>query len=500
MIQIDSSAGLLYDPRLTDPVRRLYLAEAKMEIALNKAGAITLTVPEGNPVYGSLQELSSEAWVLQDGVEIFRGRVREIHEDLKGLQEIVVEGLKALLRDEQLRPYKKTTYGSTVQGWLTMAVNTYNAQRSGTGAVPFFVGSVDAQALEIESADYKDIFSAIDNDLLKAVGGYLYVVRSGGYNVITWSKTSGPVDDQVIRYGVNLTGYKRDDNAGDLFTAVIPLGKNDGDNGKLTIKTVNGGSDMLVDSTAAAQYGLIVKVFNHKDIDTAAALKTAGQADLAGAGAIATSMEASAVDLADAGVNVGRLRLGHQNYVQITHTGTPVLLPISKISVNLIDPESGRYTFSQQYQTLTQQQSSAAAAAHAAQQTADAAATPESVAQQIAQSETKYADYVVQTGSGSGWRWRKWNGKDLEAWGVITVTMGTASAYTSELEVAEGSVSLPISTADTGSILHATVCDNSDGAVASVRQTAADTLAVRVIAPTMAASYQIAISLRGRYS
>lgn len=499
MIQINSTAGLLYDPRLTDPARRLFLVQAKMEIALNKTGAITVVIPAQNPLYGQLRQRTSEVWALQDGDELFRGYVREIHEDLDGLQEVVVEGLKGLLRDEQLRPYTPETYGGTVSGWLTMAVNTYNTQRSGTGAVPFALGTVDAQELAIEGADYKDILSAIDSDLLKAVGGYLFVIRSGGANVISWTKNSGPVDDQVIDYGVNLTAYKRDDSAADMFTAVIPLGKADGDNGKLTIKSVNGGSDVLIDSDAAAANGLIVKVINYNDIDDPTALKAAGEADLDAAGLMATSIEVSAVDLADAGVNVGRLRLGHQNYVRVVRGGPTQLLPISRISADLIDPDGGRYTFSQQYTTLTQQQSATSAVAAAAASVAANAATSQSVAQLIAQSEQKYAAYVSGTGSGSGWRWRIWSDGTIDADGVITVSMGSPSIYASGLQTATGTIALPFATADTGSTVICGVSDGSDG-IASALQTSADELTVKMIAPSIGASYAVSIYLRGRAS
>lgn len=420
MIQIDSSAGLLYDPRLTDDVRRLYLVSAKMEMALNKSGALTVTIPEGNPRYSGLTQCTSELWVLNDGAEVFRGFVREIHEDINGLQEVVTEGLKGRLRDEQLRPYTKTTYGGTVAGWLQMAANTYNAQRQSAGVsfVPFSVGTVDEQALEIEAKDYGDILSAIDNSLIKAVGGYVFVNRVNGENVISWTKESGPIDEQPIAYGVNLTDYKRGDSAADTYTAVIPLGKNDGENGKLTIKSVNGGSDMLVDNTAAAERGLIVKKIDHNDIDDATALKNAGLADLEEAGRIAASVEASAVDLADAGWDVPRLRLGHRNPVQPARNSAVQLLPISRISVDLINPGSGRYTFSLEFKTLTQLQTQTAADAIHAGETAAGAATPESVAQQIAQAETKFADFVTDSGVSGIWTWRKWNSGLAECWGV----------------------------------------------------------------------------------
>lgn len=496
MIRICTTGGLLYDPRLADPIHRLYLSGAKMDLALNKAGSLTVTVPEQNPQYGTLKAPTSEIWVLQDGVEIFRGRVREVHEDLDGLQEIVAEGLKACLRDEQLRPYKKDTYGSTVAGWLAMAVNTYNTQRQGRDFVPFAVGTVESQSLEIEDKDYKNILDAIDNDLIKAVGGYLYVDRVGGENVIRWSLASGPISEQRIAYGVNLTGYKRDDSAGALFTAVIPLGKSDGDNGKLTVKTVNGGSDVLVDATAAARDGLIVKVVDHSDIEDAQALKDAGLEDLAGAGRQAVSVEATAVDLADAGVDVGRLRLGHRNPVQITRGGPEQLLPIDKISVDLIDPGSGRYTFSQEYQTLTQQQRSTARTAATAAERSAEAATPQSVAQQIRQSEAKYVDWVAATGTTDGWSWRRWSSGAVEAWTVRSVTVGAAAPYGSALEAAEGSVTLPVSV-QAGAALTATVSDSSPAIVCAVRQTGATAATVSIAAPTVSATYTVAFYLRG---
>lgn len=500
MIQIDSDVGLLYDPRLADDVRRLYLVSTKMEIALNKSGALTVTIPEGNPTYNRLTQCTSEIWALNDGAEIFRGFVREIHEDIDGLQEVVTEGLKGRLRDEQLRPYTVETYGGTVRGWLQMAANTYNAQRSAAGVsfVPFSVGTVDAQSLDIEAKDYGDILTAIDNDLLKAVGGYIFVTRENGENVISWTKESGPEDTQPIAYGVNLTDYKRDDSAADTFTAVLPLGKSDGDNGKLTVKTVNGGSDVLIDAAAAAERGLIVKKIDFNEIEDAAELKSAGQEELAKAGQIAASIEASAVDLADAGWDVARLRLGHKNPVQPKRDGAVQLLPISRISVDLINPGSGRYTFSQKFQTLTQIQTQTAGAAAYAAAKADSAATPESVAQQIAQAETKYGDYVTSFGSSSGWRWRIWNSGTLDAAGKVAVTLGAASAYAGGLVSMTGTVTLPFSTADTGSAVTATVNDSSGAFAAAAVQTAANALQVQVIAAAAVASANISFIIRGR--
>ena len=220
---------------------------------------------------------------------------------------------------------------------------------------------------------------------------------------------------------------------------------------------------MLADAAAVAARGLIVKVFNHNEIEDANELLAAGQADLAGAGALATSIEANAVDLRDAGVNVERLRLGHRNYVQPRRGAAPMLLPISRISADLLDPGSGKFTFSQEYQTLTQQNSGAAAAASsataaaayasetasAAAAAAAAAATPASVAQQIAASESKYVDYVTETGSGSGWVWRKWQSGAVEMWANgLEIQLSGWAAYSGDLYRSTGNLTYPVELAD----------------------------------------------------
>ena len=301
-----------------------------------------------------------------------------------------------------------------------------------------------------------------------------------------------------------MTGYRRESSAANLYTAVLPLGKSDSENGKLTIESVNDGSDILIDSAALARYGLITKKVDHSEIEDANELLAAGQQDLAEAGLLAVSVEASAVDLADAGVDVGRLRLGHKYLVRARRNDPGQILPISRISADLLNPGAGMYTFSQEFQTLTQQKNTAESAAYraAAEATSAAekaahAATPDSVAQAISTSEAKYVDYVSAANGAPGWHWRQWQNGQINATGVIDVTVGTPSAYGTGLQIASAVIALPFSTSDTDSMLNAGVSDNSDGYVVSIRQTAVNELTVRIAAPTIAASYRLGINLWG---
>lgn len=72
------------------------------------------------------------------------------------------------------------------------------------------------------------------------------------------------------------------------------------------------------------------------------------------------------------------------------------------------------------------------------------AASPDDVAAAIAESETKYKDYVTEEGTTDGWLYRKWASGTIEMWGRgVAVQLGTWAAYTSELQRGNGSFTWP---------------------------------------------------------
>jgi hypothetical protein len=78
------------------------------------------------------------------------------------------------------------------------------------------------------------------------------------------------------------------------------------------------------------------------------------------------------------------------------------------------------------------------------------AASQESVAEAIAESEERYADYVAETGVTDGWAWRKWAGGEIILWktGAAAQIDGAWSVPSAGITTALCSIQLPFALHD----------------------------------------------------
>lgn len=95
----------------------------------------------------------------------------------------------------------------------------------------------------------------------------------------------GTDNGKRFEYKKDILGIKRTEDTSELVTAIIPLGKTQKDGSRMTIESVNGGSDMLVDEDALEKYGgkdkqHIVGYFEDNDAETPQQLKESGQREL----------------------------------------------------------------------------------------------------------------------------------------------------------------------------------------------------------------------------
>lgn len=456
MYEILSSAGLIWHPRIHIGNNAVISAKAALEV--NKAGSLAFTMPPVHPRFDQLQKLSTECWVLQDGEEIFRGRVLYSDRGISNCRDIFCEGIRTVLNDETLRPGDlgaDGTYSGTAAGLIDLLCAAYNARQ--TGAVPFARGEVDDfGTVTCDATNYPKIGEALDQ-VVEKYGGFVFVRRDSGQNLIDYTISSGDLGTQAIRFADNLLDLKEHITGEEVFTVVIPLGKDQGEGaGRLTIVSASGsgGKDCIENSTAIAALGVrIAKVVTFDDIDDADDLYAAGAAVISQGGGVLTSMELSAVDLKDAGVDVDRLRLGQYNRVYSPPHSIDMQMPLMKEEIDLLHPDSAEYTFGVQLQGMTERQNAEtkknAAAAAAAQKKADAAATPEQVAEAIAQSEGRVSDYIVETGTSGDWEYEKYKSGAVECRATsFAVSMGTYADWTTDLKYATGDIDYPFTFAD----------------------------------------------------
>ena len=345
MYRVYCDEQLLYDSRL----QSLRIFGASLELELNKTGSFDFTMQQDHPRYDLVKRMKSIIKVYQGEDLIFRGRALEENSGMRNEKKISCEGELAFLLDSQQRPYD---YTGTIEGFLNLMITRHNEQVEESKW--FTVGNitvVDNNDYIVRSnIDYVDTWTEIQEKLIKLLGGYIIVRHEGWINYIDYLQDVTLLSPQKIEFGKNLLDLERLRKGADIGTAVIPLGaklKDEEDKDtdvRLTIESVNGGSDMLLDAAAVSQYGTIVKTVIFDDVTEAQNLLTKGQAYLADLVKLPDTIELTAADLATMDRNITSFHLG--TYVQAISRphGINQLFLVSKLSLNLLSPAANKLT------------------------------------------------------------------------------------------------------------------------------------------------------------
>lgn len=345
MYRVYCDEQLLYDSRL----QSLRIFGASLELELNKTGSFVFTMQQDHPRYDLVKRLKSIIKVYQGEDLIFRGRALDDPTGWHNEKKVSCEGELSFLLDSQQRPYD---YTGTIEGFLNLMITRHNEQVEESKW--FTVGKVtvvDANDYIVRSnIDYVDTWTEIQDKLLKLLGGYIIVRHEGYINYIDYLSDVTLLAGQKIEFGKNLLDLERIRKGADIGTAVIPLGaKLKDEEGKdtdarLTIESVNDGSDMLTDAAAIAQYGTIVKTVIFDDVTEAQNLHQKGQAYLADLVKLPDSIELTAADLATVDRNITSFHLG--TYVQAISRphGIDQLFLVSKLSLDLLSPAANKLT------------------------------------------------------------------------------------------------------------------------------------------------------------
>ena len=348
MYRILSDGYTVYDPRLPDTT----ILSGKLNLEVNKAGSLEFTIPESNPHYGMIALMKSIVTVYDDEKLIFRGRPYAPSRNLYRDNEITCEGELAFFNDTYQEPFE--FYG-TVTDLFTQVITAHNAQVS--SEKQFKVGTVNVVNNTIEgyitrsSIEYLTTWEFIEDKFLDPLGGYLHTRYEADGVYIDYLSELNFVSGQDVQQGINLVDVSEEVSTEDLATAIIPLGaKLTDDEGNttdeyLTIENVNPGGKVYVsDADGVANYGWIVKVVKHDDITLAENLLAAGQADLAAALGVATTIDLKAADLSRAGYTVSPFAIGTKIPVKIDSLNVDESMLLQKLTIDLLAPESNQIT------------------------------------------------------------------------------------------------------------------------------------------------------------
>lgn len=358
MYRVYSDNLLLYHSKLES----MPIFNPSIELEVNKTGSFIFTLYPSHPRYGLIRKLKSIITVYQGDYLLFRGRVLDDEIGWHNEKAVICEGDLAFLLDSQMRPYSFT---GSITDYVKMLLDSHNAQVEEEKR--FTLGRVtveDANDYIVRSnIEYTDTWKELSDKLLDKLGGYLHVRHEDGVHYLDYLKDFTLLAPQKIKFGQNLIDLKRIRKGSDIATAVIPLGARIKDTeGKdtekrLTIESVNGGLDYIVDEEAKAQYGFIVKTVIFDDVTEPGNLLTKGKAHLAQLVKALESIELTAADLAATGQDITSFHLGTWVDTESAPHGINQRFLVSKLSIKLLDPGANKMTLGGVVKTFTQQAS-----------------------------------------------------------------------------------------------------------------------------------------------
>lgn len=336
----------------------LVVLNPKLSQDVQMNSSLSFVLPTCNVVYSSVKKMKSIVTLERDGEVIFRGRVMDEECDIYNQKTLYCEEDKGFLNDTLHAPY---TYSGTVQGLFSKLITNHNGRVSSDVEKQFTVGNVTAvsssKTVEVESEEYATTYDEIEDRLLNVYGGYLRTRTVGNTHYIDWLDQPTDSDTKEIKLSVNLLDLRNASEGGDVFTVLIPLGfseiNEDGEyTDPLTVASVNGGLDYIVDTNAAAKYGWIWRTHSWPYEEDAQKLLEKGREYLKTGTALET-LVVKAVDMCYIGT-AQHINVGDRVHVISDCHGLEGSRMCTAIELDIMNPENTMYTFGERPRTLTE--------------------------------------------------------------------------------------------------------------------------------------------------
>lgn len=348
MYQIYADSTLIYDSTIDD----YKIGQGSINLETNKTDSFVFSVYPEHFYYDNFVRLKTIITVYKSNKIIFRGRILTDVSDYWNNKVITCEGERSFFRDSVIRPFSFT---GTPEEFLKKIVDEHNSQVDEFKR--FKLGAVTVVGEEISIArnnvDYATSFDSLERHLIELLGGYLVITHGddGTDEIPTLNYLADftKVSAQNIEFGSNLKNYTKTVNAGEIATAIIPLGANN-----LTIKHINDGLDYVYSPEGVELYGWIFKIVTWSDLLNAVKLKAQAEKQLQEIIKQNVTIELTAIDLHLLDRSIESFNVG--DYVRVIskpHNFDETLL-CNKQTIDLLKPENDSLTLGYTYSTFTE--------------------------------------------------------------------------------------------------------------------------------------------------
>lgn len=354
MYKVKIDGEYIYHPWDND----LQIYDASTEEELNKNGTFEFHVLPDNPKYESIKKLKTEVVVIRTNNssedEIFRGRVMSDDIDFDGDKTVKCEGDLGYFIDTPLPKYKTT---ATPEQHFKNFVSYHNQYADNWKKFEIGNITVSADAFEIECYTFPTIRKAMEDYLIGNCGGYIQTRKSNGIYYVDYLEKIDTVSDQVIQFGENLIDLTKYIKADDVKTCVIPLGATNSATGEpKTIDDINDGKFYVRDDSAANLFGNIFTTIEYTDISDPYVLKEKAVEELGSLKNMTTTIELTALELSDIGVNVSSIKVGDNVRVISKKHNIDTYMQVSKKKTDLKKPDDSNITLGTTIRGLTDSQ------------------------------------------------------------------------------------------------------------------------------------------------
>ena len=289
------------------------LSSAVISKSVTEYDSFTFTIDPSHPWYAKIEPYQDFVKVYRPdkNLELFNGRVLTYSDsmDTTGLVQktVVCEGLEGFLHDS-VQPWAEFN-NTTPADFLKAVINNHNNQVEDYKKIRIKQATVTNSTDNVYRYldDAQDTYDTIQDKLISRIGGELKVKWGGDMLDLYYEPTIGKDATQSIILTNNLLSSSRSIDPTEVVTVLKPLGatqeRNTDENSsvdtsspRLTIKSVNGGSEFLRDEGLISEFGIRVKAQTWDDVTTPQALISKGSEFLQNQKAIKHDVQVSYVD------------------------------------------------------------------------------------------------------------------------------------------------------------------------------------------------------------
>lgn len=364
----DGAKTVIHDPHFND----LKVIAGSIKQGENVADSFSFTILPDNPGYGLIRPLKTLITVenMLTGKMEFDGRILMPTETMSDsgafAQSFVCESELGYLHDSCQRHGEY--HNMTVREFFEVMIDNHNRDIANDEIDKTFVVGVVTVTNSTDSVyrylGYENTFDTIDDKLISRLGGVLRVRKENGIRYLDYLAETVEVKSTEIRLAKNLKSISKEVDPSDIITRLIPLGMSldsededatDASQARLTIASVNGGKDFIVDHQAERDIGtVVVRSVVWDDITQPSILKTRGQQYLQGNNRVKVKYVVSALDLSLIKRDPDSFEVGYYYPVINPVMGIDEPLKVIGKTVDIINPNKNDLTIGDKFKTTAQ--------------------------------------------------------------------------------------------------------------------------------------------------